>query len=332
METRANFCSSCGEQNNPAFENCHKCGSKINIQQERTRNGVSVFSSKEFFSATRERYPSQWSMTHWEGLPFQCVCGKPHNFSQGKVRVIGDLPKARLIFACPEGSGMVCVHPKGIFQITGFESLFGTLTTENIIDISAVVTSEKDSDSGTDSDSEGMLIKKSAVVAQILCASLNNVSSQIEYVAKGVQREELKKVLEEHNDVITMNICFLFLHVTRRLSLEILGLKKSEIFSRNLFAETSSQFLENSSREAKVSFLDTLREEEKKYAKCEQLFANEGEPLRGTLFCEFTDRLSSLLLGSQDPIFFMHIYALVLSSFSLFLKAAKLGELLEGQK
>jgi len=124
---KSNICTSCGEQNNPTFEKCYQCGNKINRQVQRAENGIPLFSLKEFMSATLGGRPCQRSMSSCEGLPFQCICGKPHNFSQNKIQILRELPKSQLVLSCPEGHGMVCVHLKGIFKITGFESLFGTL-------------------------------------------------------------------------------------------------------------------------------------------------------------------------------------------------------------
>jgi hypothetical protein len=69
------------------------------------------------------------AMSIHEGTPFECACGDMHLFSESTVQVMRELPKGRLVFACPDGKGITCVRLKGLLK-PKFESLFGTVEIE----------------------------------------------------------------------------------------------------------------------------------------------------------------------------------------------------------
>ncbi|PIW64950.1 MAG: hypothetical protein COW13_00150, partial [Candidatus Omnitrophica bacterium CG12_big_fil_rev_8_21_14_0_65_50_5] len=77
--------------------------------------------------ATRGGRQNTFGLSDYEGQPFQCVCGKPHNFNSQDVEVLRELPWMRLVLGCPDGLGINCVKVKGLFRFKRFETLFGAI-------------------------------------------------------------------------------------------------------------------------------------------------------------------------------------------------------------
>ena len=96
---------------------------------------MKLVSSTDFFSETMGGRPNEMDMSAYQGHPFLCSCGKTHIFVSGRVHVLRELPKMRLVFECPDQPIFVtCVKVKGLFSFKGFESLFGAKV-EKVLDV-----------------------------------------------------------------------------------------------------------------------------------------------------------------------------------------------------
>ncbi|MGH7146940.1 MAG: hypothetical protein ACREIJ_03460 [Nitrospiraceae bacterium] len=91
---------------------------------------MDVYPFQEFFLRTVGGRPNQMNMAPYEGALFECACSETHHYSSLTVQVLRELPRARLVFACPNGKHVTCVKLKGIFRFKGFESLFGGVDTD----------------------------------------------------------------------------------------------------------------------------------------------------------------------------------------------------------
>lgn len=86
---------------------------------------MELISLKEFMVRTLGGRPNQMDVGPYIGHRFDCVCGAWHSFDPVSISVLCELPKMRLVLACPQGESVTCVKVKGIFRFKGFESLFG---------------------------------------------------------------------------------------------------------------------------------------------------------------------------------------------------------------
>ena len=68
--------------------------------------------------------PCQMEVSIYGGLPFDCACGRSHNFDPTWVRVLRELPKMRLVLSCPQDMAVNCVRIRGLFR-RRLETLFG---------------------------------------------------------------------------------------------------------------------------------------------------------------------------------------------------------------
>jgi hypothetical protein len=91
---------------------------------------MELISFDEFMVRTLGGRPNQMNVGPYIGHRFDCVCGAWHPFDPVSVRVLRELPKMRLVLACPQGESVTCVKVKGIFRFKGFESLFGAKAQE----------------------------------------------------------------------------------------------------------------------------------------------------------------------------------------------------------
>ena len=84
---------------------------------------MEIYERDEFFSKTRGGRPNRSNMTPYIGKPFECACGKIHNFDDS-FNVVRELSGMRFVIACPEKDYVTCVKITGSFRFK-FESLFG---------------------------------------------------------------------------------------------------------------------------------------------------------------------------------------------------------------
>jgi len=96
-------------------------------------NFIKLLKPIDFFAETLGGRQSQMDTSPYDGHPFECACGQNHNFNSLNIEVLRELPKMRLVLACPVTDGYItCVKIKGWFKFKGFESLFGTKIEEEL--------------------------------------------------------------------------------------------------------------------------------------------------------------------------------------------------------
>lgn len=85
-----------------------------------------MVSPEEFLRETIGGRPNQMQLSIYEGITFDCACGRQHEFSIACVPILREFPGMRLVFGCPEGiDALTCVRIKGLIRFR-FVSLFGT--------------------------------------------------------------------------------------------------------------------------------------------------------------------------------------------------------------
>lgn len=79
-------------------------------------------------NALRERYMHLYASPVYEKHSFKCSCGKEHQFSLLRVRILRELPKKMgFVFECPDDPHyLTCVKLIGLLRFKGFDTLFGT--------------------------------------------------------------------------------------------------------------------------------------------------------------------------------------------------------------
>jgi hypothetical protein len=101
-------------------------------QIEQDESTVEIIPNDDFMRRTLGGRPNQMDMSAYEGHPYICACGEWHTFYTDQVPVLRELPRMRLVFACPNGHAITCVRVSGIVRFKGFESLFGTRTVRDV--------------------------------------------------------------------------------------------------------------------------------------------------------------------------------------------------------
>ena len=84
---------------------------------------MEIYELDEFFARTMGGRPNRANMNPYIGKPYDCACGKTHNFDDSS-NVIRELSGMRFIIKYPEKDFVTCVKISGLFNIK-FKSLFG---------------------------------------------------------------------------------------------------------------------------------------------------------------------------------------------------------------
>ena len=96
--------------------------------QLRKESGLEKIPIEDFMQRTRGGWPVQMDLHIYEGVHYECVCGRNHAFDGSTV--LRELGGMKLVVECPNDQGVTCIRIKGFIKYS-FVSLFGSRDTED---------------------------------------------------------------------------------------------------------------------------------------------------------------------------------------------------------
>ena len=79
---------------------------------------VNTVDAKTFMTNALGGRPNQAQMNIYEGMPYECGCGKTHTFSENTIGVIQELEGLKFVFVAECGYGaLVLVQTKAFFSL-----------------------------------------------------------------------------------------------------------------------------------------------------------------------------------------------------------------------